>query len=161
MDDLEVATFGMGCFWCGEVSFAGTVGIASIRVGYMGGTMDDPTYEAVCSGVTDHIEVVEIQFDSSRLNYQRLLELFWTSHNPILTGEGNGDSGSQYRSAIFFHSEEQKVLAEVSKRRVQTAGRFRGCITTLILPASRFWVAEDCHQCYVAKIKGSDPMHKP
>jgi peptide-methionine (S)-S-oxide reductase len=154
MDDGEgLATFGVGCFWCAEVSFDGIDGIDSIRVGFMGGTKEYPTYEEVCSGDTNHIEVVQIRFDRNKVTFKELMEVFWNSHNPVVGPEGNGDSGIQYRSAVFFHSDEQRAIAEDSKRRVQGSGRFRGRISTLILPASRFWLAEEHHQCYIRKLQ--------
>ncbi len=155
---VELATFGMGCFWCGEASFSSLEGIKSLRVGYMGGTTENPTYEQVCSGGTGHIEVVEIRFDASKITFQHLLGEFWNSHNPS-EREGDGDSGSQYGSVIFFNTEEQKAQAEESKRRVQASGRFRGRITTQILSASKFWVAEERHQCYIAKLYETRNIH--
>ncbi|HEY3420270.1 MAG TPA: peptide-methionine (S)-S-oxide reductase MsrA [Methanomassiliicoccales archaeon] len=152
----ELATFGIGCFWCAEATFSGIAGIDSTRVGYMGGAEEDPTYKQVCSGGTGHIEVVEITYDPGRLTYQVLLEIFWSSHNPVAERDGNGDSGSQYRSMIFFHTDEQKALAEDSRRRILSSGRFRGRISTLILPASRFWLAEEHHQCYIRKLESTE-----
>jgi peptide-methionine (S)-S-oxide reductase len=152
MENTGLATFGMGCFWCGQRSLSHVDGVRSTRVGYMGGTTDGPTYEAVCAGETGHFEVVEVRYDAEKLSFRELLEAFWASHNPAAVREGNGDSGSQYGSVIFFHTEEQRVQAEESKRRLQASGRFRGRITTHILPASRFWVAEDQHQCYIDKL---------
>jgi peptide-methionine (S)-S-oxide reductase len=149
----ELATFGMGCFWCAEASFSDVVGITSARVGFMGGVTEDPTYEEVCSGNTGHIEVVQIEFDPSVITYQRLLESFWSSHDPSTNREEYGDSGDQYRSVIFYRSPEQRALAEGSKRRAMASGRFRGGVATLILPASFFWLAEEHHQCYLAKLK--------
>jgi peptide-methionine (S)-S-oxide reductase len=154
---LAIATFGLGCFWCGEASFSGIDGVISTCVGYMGGDREQPTYELVRSGETDHLEVVQVEYDPAQVTYQQLLEHFWRSHNPAPAKEGDGDSGGQYQSAIFFHTEEQKVLAEVSKRRIQASGKFRGRITTKVVPASRFWVAEDHHQCYIAKMQKKGP----
>jgi peptide-methionine (S)-S-oxide reductase len=147
----DLATFGAGCFWCSEMSFTGVSGVLATRVGYMGGSKEGPTYEEVCGGETGHVEVVEITFDPAVTSFQRLLDIFWSSHNPVLVEEGCGDSGSQYRSVIFFHDEEQKSLALASKRRVQASGRFRGAISTLIHPASRFWQAEQHHQKYLSR----------
>jgi peptide-methionine (S)-S-oxide reductase len=152
---VELATFGAGCFWCSEMSFTGVSGVLATRVGYMGGSKEDPTYEEVCGGETGHIEVVEITFDPAVTSFQRLLDIFWNSHNPVPTKDGNGDSGNQYLSAIFFQTEEQKSLAFASKRRAQASGRFRGAISTLILPASRFWEADQYHQKYLARSAGS------
>jgi peptide-methionine (S)-S-oxide reductase len=149
---MELATFGAGCFWCSEASFSEVKGVLSTRVGYMGGTTDDPTYDEVCGGGTGHIEVVEVSFDPGIVPYQKLLEVFWNSHNPVLAKEGCGESGSQYRSAIFFHTAEQKAEAEISKRRTQAAGRFRGSISTIILPSARFWEADQHHQGYLRRI---------
>jgi peptide-methionine (S)-S-oxide reductase len=147
----ELATFGAGCFWCSEMSFTGVNGVLSTRVGFMGGSKEDPTYDEVCGGGTGHIEVVQMTYDPSIISYQALVDVFWNSHNPVLVKEGCGESGEQYRSAIFFHSEEQKSVALASKRRVQASGRFRGAISTLILPACRFWEADQHHQKYLAR----------
>lgn len=152
---VELATFGAGCFWCSEMSFTGVSGVLATRVGYMGGSKEDPTYEEVCGGGTGHVEVVEIAFDPAVTSFQKLLDIFWGSHNPVPAKEGCGDSGDQYLSAIFFHNEEQKSLALASKRRVQASGRFRGVIATLILPASRFWEADQHHQKYLTRSAGS------
>jgi peptide-methionine (S)-S-oxide reductase len=149
-----LATFGAGCFWCSEMSFTGASGILATRVGYMGGSKEAPTYEEVCGGGTGHIEVVQVTFDPSVTSFQALLDIFWSSHNPVQVKEGCGDSGDQYRSSIFYHTEEQKSLALASKRRAQASGRFRGAVSTLILPASRFWEAEPHHQKYMARPGG-------
>jgi peptide-methionine (S)-S-oxide reductase len=149
--ETRFATFGMGCFWCSEAAFSGVTGVVSKRVGYMGGTKSDPTYDEVCGGMTGHIEVVEIRFDE-RTSFQELLEIFWSSHNPTASVEGDGGTGDQYRSAIFYLDQEQKVQAEMSMRRVRGSGRFRGRVNTLILPATTFWVAEEYHQCYISKM---------
>lgn len=147
------ATFGLGCFWCGEASFSCLKGVVSTHVGYMGGATEDPTYESVCMGENGYIEVVEVEYDPSLVSFQNLLEIFWSSHSPVNVKNGNGDSGAQYRSAIFFHNEEQRVIAECSKRRIQASGRFRGAISTIVVPASKFWLADDHHQCYISKLK--------
>ncbi|MGD0819030.1 MAG: peptide-methionine (S)-S-oxide reductase MsrA [Methanomassiliicoccales archaeon] len=159
MNWIEVATFGLGCFWCGEAAFSDAEGVLSTRVGYMGGTTENPTYELVCSGRTGHIEVAEIRFDIRRTTYQQLLDIFWNSHNPVLNMEGSGESGGQYGSVIFYHSEEQKMLAEASKRRIQASGRFRGMISTVVRPASMFWEAEEYHQCYIQKTQQDEKGH--
>jgi methionine-S-sulfoxide reductase len=152
-EEYDKATFGLGCFWCGEASFSGLKGVVSTHVGYMGGAAENPTYESVCMKENGFIEVVEVEYEPSLVSYQQLLEIFWSSHNPVMVKDGNGDSGAQYRSAIFFHNEEQRVIAAGSKRRIQASGRFRGPISTMIIPASKFWLAEDHHQCYIAKLK--------
>jgi peptide-methionine (S)-S-oxide reductase len=152
-EDMQLATLAVGCFWCGEASFSGVPGVDSTRVGFMGGTKNEPTYSEVCSGETGHVEVVEIRFDPERITFREVLEIFWNSHNPVVINEGNGDSGTQYGSAVFYHSDEQKAVAEDSRIRVQASGRFRGRISTCILPASRFWVAEEHHQCYIRKLE--------
>jgi peptide-methionine (S)-S-oxide reductase len=126
----------------------------------MGGSIEDPSYEEVCGGGTGHIEVVEITFDPEVISFQELLDIFWSAHNPVPAKDGCGDSGGQYRSAIFFHSEEQKSPASASKRRVQASGRFRGAVPTLILPASRFWEADQHHQNYLARSAGSSCRNK-
>jgi peptide-methionine (S)-S-oxide reductase len=155
MDGSQAATFGLGCFWCAEAAFSGVKGIIGTRVGYMGGTLESPTYEQVCSGGTGHIEVVEVRYSPEEMTFQGLLEIFWSAHNPVVSGHCEGDQGEQYWSVIFYHGEEQKALAEESKRRAQASGKFRGRISTAIRPASVFWPAEEHHQCYIRRIEGA------
>jgi len=113
--NIEQATFGAGCFWCVEAVFQDIEGVMDVRSGYTGGTTDNPTYEEVCSGRTGHAEVIQIDFDSSKVGYAELLNLFWASHDPTTLNRQGADVGSQYRSAIYYHSDSQKVMAENSK----------------------------------------------
>jgi len=147
--DTETATFAAGCFWGVEAAFRGEPGVIATRVGYSGGSLDSPSYERVCSGRTGHAEAVEVDFDPTAVSYERLLELFWASHNPTTRNRQGWDFGSQYRSAIFFADENQRSLAEGSRDREQEDRRRR--IVTEIAPAGRFWIAEDYHQQYLEK----------
>lgn len=145
----EKATFGAGCFWGVEVTFRNTPGVTDAIVGYAGGTLDHPSYEDVCSGTTGHAEVVEVEFDPERVSYDELLQTFWGDHDPTQLNRQGPDVGSQYRSAIFFHSPEQELVATRSKaeRQARTSNR----IATVIEPASTFYRAEEYHQRYLEK----------
>jgi peptide-methionine (S)-S-oxide reductase len=148
----ETATFAAGCFWGVEASFRQVKGVISTRVGYTGGTREHPTYEQVCSRTTGHAEAVEVVFDPSVVTYFELLDVFWSIHDPTQMNRQGPDIGSNYRSAIFYHSEEQKVSAEESMKKQQESPRFRGeKIVTRIVPASTFWPAEEYHQQYFEK----------
>lgn len=147
----ELATFGAGCFWGVEVAFRNVKGVQDAAVGYLGGTMDNPTYKDVCSGRTGHVEVVQLEYDPAEVGYDRLLEVFWENHNPTTLNRQGPDVGTQYRSAIFYHTPEQKRLAEESKARLAASGRFSRPIVTEITPASTFYPAEDYHQRYLEK----------
>lgn len=157
MTKTEKATFAAGCFWGVEEMFRTTPGVLSTRVGYTGGNFKDPTYEDVCAGVTGHAEAVEITFDPEKVTYQKLLEIFWKSHNPSISF-GKRDHYYQYRSAIFYHSEEQKEKAEKAKVELEKSGRFLNPIATLIEPASEFYPAEDYHQKFLMK-RGQGSCH--
>jgi peptide-methionine (S)-S-oxide reductase len=145
----ETATFGAGCFWGVEVAFRNVPGVVDTAVGYEGGTLPNPTYEDVCSKTTGHAEVVQVEFDPDEVSYDQLLEVFWDVHDPTQVNRQGPDVGSNYRSAIFFHSPEQQEQALESKARVQA--RFDRPIATEITPASDFWRAEDYHQQYLVK----------
>jgi peptide-methionine (S)-S-oxide reductase len=147
----EKATFGAGCFWGVEATFRQTPGVISTQVGYAGGKTDNPTYEDVCSDDSGHAEVVEVTFDPTRVTYDQLLEIFWENHNPTTLNRQGPDIGTQYRSAIFYHSPEQQQLAEASKRAMNASGKFRAPIVTEITPAAPFWRAEEYHQQYLEK----------
>jgi peptide-methionine (S)-S-oxide reductase len=148
----ETATFAAGCFWGVEASFRQVKGVISTRVGYTGGNKENPTYEQVCSHTSGHAEAVEVVFDPSVVTYARLLEVFWSIHDPTQMNRQGPDIGSNYRSAIFYHSGEQKVAAEESMKIQQESPRFRGKkIVTQIVPAAAFWPAEDYHQQYFEK----------
>ena len=147
----ELATFGAGCFWGVEVTFRNTAGVKDALVGYLGGTLANPTYKDVCTGRTGHAEVVQVEYDPAEVTYDKLLDVFWGNHNPTTLNRQGPDVGTQYRSAIFYHTPEQKRLAEESKARLGASGRFRNPIVTEITAASTFYPAEDYHQRYLEK----------
>ena len=147
----ELATFGAGCFWGVEVTFRNTPGVKDAIVGYLGGTMANPTYKDVCTGRTGHAEVVQVKYDPAEVAYDKLLDVFWENHDPTTLNRQGPDVGTQYRSAIFYHSPEQKRLAEESKGGLEASGRFRRPVVTEITPASTFYPAEDYHQRYLEK----------
>ena len=146
---MEKATFGAGCFWGVEATFRRLAGVKSTQVGYAGGNLDHPTYEDVCTDRTGHAEVVEVTFDPAVISYHDLLEVFWTNHNPTTLNRQGPDVGSQYRSAIFFHSPEQEAEAKSSRDAAQK--RFPRPVVTEITAAQPFWPAEDYHQQYLEK----------
>src|SRR5438270_4769562 len=147
----EKATFGAGCFWGVEETFRNLDGVLSTAVGYAGGTKEDPTYKDVCTDETGHAEVVEVEFDPSRISYEQLLDVFWSNHNPTTSNRQGPDIGTQYRSVIFHHSPEQKKVAEESRTQLQNSGRFSRPIVTQIEPAPQFWRGEEYHQQYLKK----------
>jgi len=146
---MEKATFGAGCFWGVEAAFRRLAGVESTQVGYLGGKLDHPTYEDVCTDRTGHAEVVEVTFNPEVISFHDLLEVFWNNHNPTTMNRQGPDVGSQYRSAIFFHSPEQEAEAKAS--RDATQARFPRPIVTEITPATTFWPAEEYHQQYLEK----------
>ncbi len=148
---METATFGAGCFWGVEEDFRRLPGVVDAAVGYIGGTVDRPTYKQVCTDMTGHAEAVEVTFDPAKISYDDLLEAFWKLHDPTQWNRQGPDFGSQYRSAVFYHSPEQQAAAEASKQRLSDSGRFRRPVVTMITPASTFWRAEEYHQQYLAK----------
>ncbi len=148
----ERATFAAGCFWHVETAFCSAKGVVSTRVGYTGGNYENPTYQDVCSGVTGHAEAVEVEFAPSEMSYEKLLEIFWSIHDPTQLNRQGLDIGAQYRSAIFYHSEEQKRAATASLEALQETTQYRNKkIVTQIQPAGKFWQAEEYHQKYLAK----------
>jgi len=149
--NLEKATFAAGCFWGVEDVFIKVKGVESTLVGYTGGRLKDPTYENVCSGITGHAEAVLVEFDPEKVSYKELLNIFWNTHDPTTLHKQGPDVGEQYRSVIFFHSEEQKEEAEKSKKELEASGKFKDPIVTEITPASEFYKAEDYHQKYFQK----------
>lgn len=151
METWKTATFGAGCFWGVEAAYRQLPGVLSTRVGYLGGMMENPTYRDVCSGSTGHAEVVEVRYDPSRLTYDDLLTIFWENHDPTTLNRQGPDVGEQYRSAIFYHDDEQRAAAEVSKDERDRSGRHRRPIVTEITSASTFYEAEDYHQQYLEK----------
>ena len=148
---MQRATFAAGCFWGVEETFRQAKGVHSTRVGYSGGTLPHPTYQDVCTDRTGHAEAVEVEFDPAEVSYRDLLRVFWEMHDPTTLNRQGPDTGSQYRSAIFFHTPEQEADARASKEELERSGRHRRPIVTEILPAAEFWPAEEHHQCYLAK----------
>ncbi|MFN3648330.1 MAG: peptide-methionine (S)-S-oxide reductase MsrA [Armatimonadota bacterium] len=148
---MATATFGAGCFWGVEEAFRQVEGVTETAVGYMGGSTQRPTYQEVCTDRTGHAEVVQVEFDPQRVRYEQLLELFWQLHDPTQLNRQGPDIGTQYRSAIFYHSPEQREVAEASLRALQASGRFQRPVVTQIVPAGEFWRAEEYHQQYLAK----------
>lgn len=148
---LQEATFGAGCFWGVEEAFRQVEGVTATAVGYMGGTLPNPTYEDVCTGATGHAEVVHVQYDPSKVTYEALLDVFWSCHDPTTLNRQGPDVGSQYRSVIFHHTPEQQEAAETSMARVDASGRFGRPIVTRIVPACPFYRAEEYHQKYLAR----------
>lgn len=145
------ATFGAGCFWCIEPAFQKLNGVLSTLVGYSGGSFKDPTYEDVCTGQTGHAEVVQVEYDPSKISYDELLNVFWNNHDPTTLNRQGPDIGEQYRSVIFFHTPEQESTAKISKEKLQNSGKYGKKIVTEIVPASQFYKAEDYHQRYYEK----------
>jgi peptide-methionine (S)-S-oxide reductase len=148
---MEKATFGAGCFWGVEESFRQLPGVAETEVGYLGGHTNDPSYKDVCTDETGHAEVVQVTYDPATIRYEQLLDAFWSAHDPTTLNRQGPDVGTQYRSAIFFHSPEQERVARASKEKVQASGKFRRPVVTEITPASTFYRAEEYHQKYLAK----------
>jgi peptide-methionine (S)-S-oxide reductase len=145
------AIFGAGCFWGVEAAFRQVEGVLAIAVGYSGGRLENPTYENVCSGRTGHAEVVEVEYDPSKVSYEKLLDVFWENHDPTTLNRQGPDVGEQYRSAIFFQTPEQEAAARASKERLEKSGRYKRPIVTEIEPASTFYRAEEYHQRYLEK----------
>lgn len=158
MEKTDIATFGAGCFWGVEETFLRTPGVLSTRVGYTGGTTENPTYEDVCHHGTGHAEAVEVTFDPAVVSYDELLNVFWDNHNPTEKNRQGPDIGDQYRSVVFTHSPEQASKAEASKAALEASKRFSKPIATVIVPAVTFWPAEDYHQKYLRK-RGLDSCH--
>jgi peptide-methionine (S)-S-oxide reductase len=147
----EKATFGAGCFWGIEAAFRRLEGVKDTPVGYMGGATENPSYREVCTGRSGHAEVVQVIYDPSKVTYERLLELFWSVHDPTTPNRQGPDVGYQYRSVIFYHTPEQKSAAESSKDQMERSGHFKHKIVTAIEPAPTFWRAEEYHQRYFEK----------
>ncbi len=148
---IETATFAAGCFWGVEKTFAGLKGVKNTIVGYAGGTTKNPVYEDVSTGETGHAEAVQIKFDPATISYDKLLEIFWKSHDPTTPNRQGMDVGTQYRSAIFYHSLDQKKIAEKSKKKLENMKKFKNPIITEIVPATTFCKAEEYHQKYLEK----------
>ena len=148
---IESAIFGAGCFWGVEAAFRAVTGVQEAICGYSGGHWKDPTYHDVCTGETGHAEVVRVEYDSARVSYEALLDVFWNCHNPTRLNRQGPDIGTQYRSAIFFYTPEQETAARASKEKQEQLGRWHMPIVTEILPAGDFYRAEEYHQRYFEK----------
>ena len=153
---MEKATFGAGCFWCVEAVFQNLKGVSSVVSGYTGGQVDNPSYEQVCTGTTGHAEVTQITYDPTEISFQELLEVFWKTHDPTTLNRQGNDVGSQYRSAIYYHNQDQKDLAEQSKEELDQAAIWPDPIVTEISPLGEFYQAEDYHQNYF-NLHGNQP----
>jgi len=151
MKNCEKATFAAGCFWSVEETFLNMKGILATQVGYTGGTLKDPTYEMVCTGKTGHAEAVQVEFDPALVTYKELVEVFWNLHDPTTLNCQGPDHGTQYRSAIYYHSAQQKEAALTSKQTLERTGIFQNPVVTEITPAGPFYKAEDYHQKYISK----------
>ena len=145
------ATFGAGCFWHVEDLLSKTKGVHSTQVGYIGGNIENPTYEQVCTDKTGHAEAVQVEYDPNEISFEELLDVFWTNHNPTTLNRQGPDIGIQYRSAIFYHDDTQKEIAEKSKQSLDTSGKYGSPIVTEIVPAPTFYKAEEYHQKYFQK----------
>jgi len=149
----EIATFAAGCFWGVEYKFNQVKGVVNTAVGYTGGHFKNPSYEDVCSGETGHAEAVQVEYDPSKVSYDKLLEVFWSLHDPTQLNRQGPDAGTQYRSAIFYHNEGQRKAALKSKEKLEKSGKYDKPIVTEIVPASTFYKAEEYHQRYWEKNK--------
>jgi peptide-methionine (S)-S-oxide reductase len=143
---LETATLGAGCFWCVEAVFQQLKGVESVTSGYSGGHVKNPSYREVCNGTTGHAEAVQIKYDPDKISFEQILDVFWKTHDPTTLNRQGPDIGTQYRSAIFYHNEEQKRIAQESKEKMNQSGYFDDPIVTEIEPYENFYVAEDYHQ---------------
>jgi peptide-methionine (S)-S-oxide reductase len=156
--ETKLATFGAGCFWHVEAAYAALDGVISTQVGYMGGTVSNPSYESVCTDGTGHAEVVHLEYDPDVISYEQLLELFWDLHDPTSLNRQGPDIGSQYRSVIFFHDAEQEAAARAAVRALEESGRYHRPVVTEIVPAEPFYRAEEYHQQYFARHFGLSPQ---
>jgi peptide-methionine (S)-S-oxide reductase len=148
---MQKAMFGAGCFWRVEAMFRSIPGVVDVVVGFSGGNLDDPTYDEVCTDTTGHAEVALIHFNPTIVTYESLLEIFWAGHDPTTINQAGRDIGTQYRSAIFFYDDAQKLAAISSRNGLQASGKYRRSIVTEISPATDFWPAEERHQRYLQK----------
>lgn len=144
----EIATLANGCFWCSEAIFRRLKGVKSVLPGYTGGTTKNPSYDQVCTGITGHAESTQIQFDPKIISFEKILDIFWHTHNPAILNRQGSDVGTQYRSAIFYHDEKQKEIAEKSRKEFEAEGAYKDPIVTEISPFKIFYVAEDYHKNY-------------
>ena len=150
MNEMQKATFGAGCFWCVEAVFERLDGVKDVMPGYTGGYKNNPTYKEICTGMTGHAEVAQVTYDSKIITFNELLDMFWKSHDPTTRNRQGNDIGTQYRSAIFYHNDKQKLLAEESKLKVDNSRIFTNPIVTEITKLDKFWPAEDYHNNYYA-----------
>lgn len=147
-EKLAQATFGSGCFWCSEAVFQELKGVSAVQSGYTGGDVKNPTYDQVCTGTTGHAEVIQVTYDPEVISYKELLGVFWKLHDPTTLNRQGNDVGTQYRSAIYFHDDDQRTLAEEYKKKLDESGAFRAPIVTEITELGDFYPAEDYHQNY-------------
>jgi peptide-methionine (S)-S-oxide reductase len=154
---LQTATFGSGCFWCTEAIFQQVKGVSSAKSGYMGGKVKNPTYKEVCTGLTGHAEVVQVTFNPEVGSYTQLLEIFWKTHDPTTLNRQGADVGTQYRSVVFYHNDQQKSEAEAVRKALSDAKIWSDPIVTEISPAETFYVAEDYHQDYFFNNANKNP----
>jgi peptide-methionine (S)-S-oxide reductase len=147
----QISTLANGCFWCSEAIFKRLKGVKSVLPGYSGGIVENPSYEQVCAGKTGHAESIQIEFDPTVIPYEKILDVFWHTHDPTTLNRQGNDVGTQYRSAIFYHDQKQKEIAEKSKRDLEKAGVYKNPIVTEITPFKNFYVAEDYHKNYYEK----------
>jgi peptide-methionine (S)-S-oxide reductase len=152
----DTATFGTGCFWCTEAVFQELKGVLKVTSGYSGGTVKNPSYEEVCTGTTGHAECLQIIYDPKVISFEELLEVFWEAHDPTTLNRQGNDVGTQYRSVIFYHNDEQKKKAEEYKMKLDKSGAYNNPVVTEISPFTRFYAAEDYHQDYY-RLHGSQP----
>ena len=145
---IEQATFGAGCFWCVEAVFERLEGVVEVRAGYAGGNTENPTYEEICTGTTGHAEIIQINYNTGVIDYEKLLDIFWKSHDPTTLNQQGADIGSQYRSVIFHHNKEQQKIAMKSMQKVKESGIHVNSIVTEIIPMGIFYQAENYHQNY-------------
>jgi peptide-methionine (S)-S-oxide reductase len=150
-NNTETATLANGCFWCSEAIFKRLKGIESVLPGYAGGTVKNPSYDEVCMENTGHAESIQVKFDPRIISFEKILNIFWHTHNPTTLNRQGNDIGTQYRSAIFFHDEKQKAIAEKSKKDIEQAGLYKDPIVTEITPFKNFYIAEDYHKNYYDK----------
>ena len=144
----EFATLANGCFWCSEAIFTRLKGVKSVLPGYSGGSAEDPSYDEVCAGTTCHAEAAQIEFDPTAISFEKLLDVFWHTHDPTTLNRQGNDIGTQYRSAIFYHDERQREIAEESKKELEKRGIYKDPVVTEITPFKKFYPAEDYHKRY-------------
>ena len=150
-NNTETATLANGCFWCSEAIFKRLKGVEAVLSGYAGGTVKNPSYDEVCMENTGHAESIQVKFDPRIISFEKILNIFWHTHNPTTLNRQGNDIGTQYRSAIFFHDEKQKAIAEKSKKDIEQAGLYKDPIVTEITPFKNFYIAEDYHKNYYDK----------